>query len=303
VVWRSGIHYLVYLLVRVAIMVVQALSIEACQAGCRRLARLLADSLAIRGKVVDENLRLAFPSSTQGERRRICRQMWEHLLLLAVEVAHAPRKIHDTNWRDYVRLKDARKLVRALLTDRPTIIVSAHFGNFELAGFVLGILGFPSYTVARTLDNPYLDRFISEFRGKSGQRILAKKGDYEKIEKILEGRGVLAFLADQYAGAKGCWVDFFGVPASTHKAIALFSLHHDAPLVVGYARRLGAPLMYEFGIQSLADPRSEADEVRGIRELTQWYTRQLEQLIRQAPEQYWWVHRRWKGRPPGRRAA
>ena len=106
----------------------------------------------------------------------------------------------------------------------------------------------------------------------------------------------MAFLADQYAGEKGCWVEFFGRPASAYKAIALLALEHDAPVAVCYARRLGQPMQFEMvAPRHGRSPRRPAD-VGTVRDMTQWYTSQLEQAIRTAPEQYWWVHRRWKRR-------
>ena len=228
--------------------------------------------------------------------------MWEHLFLLVLEVAHAPRKIHETNWRDYITLHDAKRLVRLLLSERPTLVITAHFGNFEVAGVVLGILGFPTYTVARTLDNPYLDRFLNRFRSLSGQHMIPKNGGYDQIVEVLARGGTMTFLADQYAGPKGCWVEFFGRPASAHKAIALLALDNDAPVAVCSARRIGRPLHLELNTAATLDPRDAGDAVGSIRDLTQWYTGHLEETIRRAPDQYWWLHRRWKDtRKPRRR--
>lgn len=296
-------QYLGYILIRVLICVVQALRIETCHACARGAAVLFTDLLRIRWKVIDENLRHAFADLTAEQRRDMTRRMWEHLFLFVAEVAHVPRKIHETNWRDYVRLKNADILVRALLSDRPTVVVSAHFGNFELAGYVMGIFGFPSHTVARTLDNPDLDRFVNRFRSRTGQHILPKKGGYEQILSVLAAGGAMTLLADQYAGSKGCWVEFFGRPASTHKAIGLLALANDAPVVVGTARRIGGPMQYEMAIEGIADPRSSMPEVSGVRPLTQWYTRKLEAIIRRSPEQYWWLHRRWKEKRGAKRRA
>jgi KDO2-lipid IV(A) lauroyltransferase len=228
--------------------------------------------------------------------------MWEHLFLLVLEVAHAPRKIHETNWRDYVSLRAEAPLVRMLLSDRPTVIVMAHFGNFEVAGYVLAVLGFPTFTVARTLDNPYLNRFLNRFRGSTGQQIIPKKGGYGQIVHVLSGGGTMALLADQYGGPKGCWVEFFGRPASAHKAIALLALDNDAPVAVCSAQRLGRPLHLELHAAAIADPGRRDGDLQSVRGLTQWYTRRLEEIIRRAPQQYWWLHRRWKDtRQPRRR--
>jgi KDO2-lipid IV(A) lauroyltransferase len=213
-------------------------------------------------------------------------------------MAHAPRKIHWTNWRDYIDLARREVLVRVLFDDRPVVLVSAHYGNFELSGYVLGVLGFPSFTIARPLDNPLLNRYINEFRGSQGQFIFPKMGSAKQVDALLATGGTLALLADQHAGTKGCWVDFFGRPASTHKAIALFALANDAPLVLCYSQRTGGPLEHLIGADEMIDARTLAPELRSVPALTQWYTDRLETIIRRAPEQYWWVHRRWKGEPP-----
>jgi Kdo2-lipid IVA lauroyltransferase/acyltransferase len=294
-------QYLSYLSVRLFICLVQATTMETCQQLARWLATICHDRLRIRRDVVDENLRLAFPELSDDQRDRLGWRMWEHLFILVAEVAHAPRKIHETNWRDYVHFRNGELLCRISLEERPTMIISGHFGNFELGGYIFGILGFPTYAVARTLDNPYLNAFIDRFRGLTGQRIVPKQGGYEQIVEVLAHSGMLTFLADQYAGTKGCWVQFFGRPASAHKAIALFALDNNARLVLGTTRRVGQPLHYEFTVHDVVDPLCLPPEAANVKSLTQWYTSQLEIAIRSAPEQYWWLHRRWKDNRPLRR--
>jgi KDO2-lipid IV(A) lauroyltransferase len=288
------VNYLVYVVVRILICIVQALRLETGVRAARCLAWLFGDVLGIRAGVVDENLAQAFPDLSPQQRHQLSRRMWEHLFVMVLEIAHAPRKIHETNWRRYVRLTGEDVLVRLLLDDRPTLIVTAHFGNFEVAGFVLGILGFPTFTIARTLDNPYLDRFVNRFRGMTGQKMLPKNGAFEQIVAALQRGEAMTLLADQYAGRKGCWVEFFGRPASAHKAIALLALENEAPVAVACARRLDRPMRFELATTAAADPRQAADELGTVQELTQWYTTRLEEFIRPDPEQYWWLHRRWK---------
>jgi Kdo2-lipid IVA lauroyltransferase/acyltransferase len=303
---RQIVDFPVYAVVRLLICIVQAMRIETGQRLARGLAWLLCEVLSVRRAVVDDNLAHAFPELSQAARQRLARQMWEHLFLMVLEVAHAPRKIHDTNWRDYVRLKDADPLVRCLFDRRPVLIVSGHLGNFEVGGYVLGILGFPTYTVARTLDNPYLDQFVNRFRGGTGQRIIPKNGGYDQIVEVLDRGDTMLFLADQYAGPKGAWVQFFGRPASAHKGIALLALEHNAWLSVCSVRRLGRPMRFELDCYRHTDPRAASNAPGAIHELTQWYTARLEELIRTAPDQYWWLHRRWKDtrkKQPAKKAA
>jgi len=266
------------------------------------LAVLANDILRVRRRVVDENLAPVFPELTATERIDLARRMWEHLLLMGCEIFHAPRKIHRTNYRNFVRLERSREIVRNFLDPRPVLLVSGHFGNFEMGGFITGLLGFPTFTVARPLDNPYLDRYINRFRSANGQYIFSNRGSSNQIDRILASGETLSLLGDQHAGPKGCWVDFFGRPASCHKAIALFTLTSGAPLLLGYCRRDGKPMRFEQSIVGLIDPRDEGPEVGGVKPLTQWYNRALEKAVRDAPDQYWWLHRRWKEKPPSRKS-
>ncbi len=292
---------LVYLLIRVVICIIQSLSLETGARLAKAMAWLFGEVLKIRRGVVDENLRHAFPEASADERHALARGMWEHLFLLVLEVAYAPRWLHENNWRNHVQLDGVGPLMDVMLSDRPALIVTAHFGNFEIGGFMLGLLGFPTFTVARTIDNPMLARFVNRFRAATGQTIIAKNGEFEKIVEALERGGTMTLLADQYAGAKGCWVQFFGRPASAHKAIALFSLDYDAPIAVCSVRRLGRPLEFEMKVTAMLDPREVPQSPDSLRDVTQWYTNRLEEMIRVAPEQYWWLHRRWKdSRPPKR---
>lgn len=297
---RQGLDFAVYVFVRVLIALVQAVPLSICERGAEVLATLAARVLRIRQQVVDENLRIAFPKLNGPERAATAWQMWRHLFLMCAEIAHTPRKVHRTNWREHSRIVDLETFVRTLLSGRPLVVISAHYGNFELGGYLMGLFGFPTYTVARELDNRYLDAFINRFRGRTGQYMLPKRGSGAEIKQVLDAGGILTLLGDQSAGKKGCWVNFFGRPASTHKAVSLFSLGSEAPTMVSYARRMGRPLAYEVGPQAIVDPRQPGFELRTVPLLAQWYTDQLENLIREAPEQYWWLHRRWKDQPTPR---
>jgi KDO2-lipid IV(A) lauroyltransferase len=299
--FRTAIDFSVYLLVRVLIAFIQAIPLSACEKFAELMATLFGRILRIRGGVVDANLRTAFPNSTKAERDAICWQMWRHLILMIAEIAQTPRKVHETNWKEHSNIVNQELFVRTLLSGRPLVVISGHFGNFELGGYLMGLFGFPTYTVARKLDNRFLDRFVNDFRGRTGQYMLPKTGSGEEIQRMLERGGILTLLGDQSAGEKQCWVDFFGKPASTHKAVSVFSLTNNAPTLVSYARRTGEPLHYEVGPAAICDPLDAKFQYGSIPLLAQWYTTNLENLVRQSPGQYWWLHRRWKGEPPARK--
>ena len=291
---RQILDYLVYLLVRVLICIVQALDLGLCARGARALAVFVDRWLPIRASVIDDNLQHAFSTMSVAERRRIRQGMWEHLFLLIVEVAHAPRKIHHSNWRSYFRLVNPELLVRPLLSDRPVILLCGHYGNFELCNYMMGVLGFQTHAIARPLDNIYLNHLLNVFRSASGQHIIPKDGCAPQLDALMAAGGALGFLVDTHAGPKGAWVNFFGRPASTHKAIAVFAKGYEAPMVVCFGRRRGRIMQHDIGGVDSVDTRSLPASQTGLPELTQWFTDRLEATIRVDPTQYWWIHRRWK---------
>ena len=198
-------------------------------------------------------------------------------------------------------------LLDPLLSGRPLMFVTGHFGNWELGGFILGALGFKTYAIARTLDNPYVDWFLRvKFREKTGQQILSKDDDYERIKQVLANNGVLATLADQDAGQRGLFVDFFGRPASTHKAVALLSMAYKVPLAVIGTAKLGEPMRYAVLVEDVIYPEEYDGRPDAVRQITERFSTALERLVRRYPQQYFWLHRRWKHQPlvkAGRKAA
>jgi len=289
-------HFVVYLIVRFLILLVQNIPLSIGDQLAWYLAYLFTYVIRVRYRVADDNLQHAFPELSASQRRKLIAKMWHHLFLLVMEVAHTPKKLREENWRKMVKLNNVESLVKLLLEDRPVILVTAHFGNFEFGGYVLGLLGFPTSTVARNLDNPFLDRYVQRFRAAQGQYLIPKVGGADQVEEAIQKGQTIALLVDQDAGRKGCFVPFFGRPASTFKAVALLALQYDAPIAVVYTRRIEKPLHFEMGLVEILDPR-RVQEPDPVTYVTRWYTSRLEQVIRDAPEQYWWIHRRWKTQP------
>lgn len=287
------VDYLIYFSVRMLLCVIQALPVSACHRLAKGLAIFFCDVCHFRAQVVDDNLRHAFPEADARRRRQICRGMWQHLMLLACEIACAHRKIHENNWRDHVSFEGVRDLVERQLDGRPVVIVTAHFGNFEVSGYVAGLLGLPNFTVARPLDNRFLHDFMIRFRQSTGQQIISSRGSADLVGKVMESGATLAVLGDHYGGPKGCWVEIFHRPASCHKSIALLALSYNAPLMVFHTQRTDRMLQFKLVAKDLLDPLDAACP-KTVTEMTQWYSTKLEQAITACPEQYWWLHRRWK---------
>ncbi len=298
----TWLDYAGYVVLRCLVSFIQSLSLEACDRWCRLLAYVLADWTKIRRDPIDGNLLKVYGQLSPAQQSLLRRQMWHHLLLMLCEIAQAPRKIHRTNWREHFYLRDKNEIFHYMMDPRATVLVTGHFGNFEVAGYLVGLFGIPTTTIARPLDNPYVNDFFTDFRSFGGHQILPKEGSSARVQEVLNAGGTIVLLADQHAGTKGCWVDFFGHPTSCHKALALFVLSARAPMIVNYTRRLGRPLKFEMGMTGVANPADlDAAQVpeylESVTDLTEWYNQRLEAAIRMAPEQYWWLHRRWRGIP------
>lgn len=294
--WK--IDYGVYLLVRGLVCLIQALSFETGRTLARGFAWLAYRLDRRHREIARENLRHAFPGQySDAERDELVRNVYRHFCTLLIEIIHLPRKLHASNWRQYLALGDGHEVVTGLVSGKPMMIVTGHLGNWELAGYAIGLLGFRTYAIARPLDNPYLDRFLRRFREGTGQKLLAKKGDFDQMTAILAQGGVIATLGDQDAGQRGLFVDFFGRPASTHKAIALMALEYGVRLVVVGICKVAEPLQYRIQVGDVIRPEEYANRPDAVRAITQRFTTALENLIRAAPEQYFWVHNRWKHQP------
>uniref|UniRef100_A0A7C2PA30 Lipid A biosynthesis acyltransferase n=1 Tax=Schlesneria paludicola TaxID=360056 RepID=A0A7C2PA30_9PLAN len=301
--WRHRGEYLAF---RLAVCLIECLPVRISVRWADTLAWLIHDVLPrkwSRYAVSSENVRRALgPDATESEVEAVVRRMWVHLFRTVVELVQSPRKLHLHSYRTACRLTGIAPTVESLLSGRRVLLLAGHFGNWEVALAVFGIWGFPLGVVAREMDNPLLDAWFRRFRENVGHRLLPKKGGYEDMLEILRRGGNVALLCDQDAGSRGVFVDFFGVPASTFKSIALLALEYDALLVVGTSVRLPDDFTvarwarFEICGEDVIDPRTLTTN-DPVREITQRYTAALERAIRRAPEQYFWVHRRWKSEP------
>ena len=290
--------YMVYLIVRFVVCIIQSLSYEAACKMARGLAWLSYRVDERHRLVAAANLRQAFPERYNAEvPAQDIQAIYSHFCNLMIEIVHLPRRLHPTTWRRHLDLPNGRQFVEALLSGRPLLMVTGHFGNWEVGGYTLALLGFKTHAIARPLDNPYCDEFLRRFRERTGQGILAKKGDFDEMQAILAKGGVVATLADQDAGQRGLFVNFFGKPASTHKAVALLALEYKVPMLVMGVRKIGEPMRFQTVFADFILPEDYEGRADAVKAITQRYTAAFEQVVRSAPEQYFWLHRRWKHQP------
>jgi KDO2-lipid IV(A) lauroyltransferase len=300
-----ALDYLVYLAVRIVVCVVQALPVSAAWQFAEYLAWLVYHVDRRHRSVASENLRLAFPDLDAAAVNRLVRQVYRHSCLMLIEMILIPRKLHRSNVERHIRYpspSDRLVGIQWFKSQRPLLAVTGHLGNWELLSYSFGMYGFRGGIIARRLDNPYLDRFLERFRSATGQAVLDKNEDYEKIRQTLAAGQHLGVVGDQDAGPRGVFVEFFGRPASTHKSIALLSLEYSAPIVVLAALRRKEPLHYDVHLADIILPEDYAHRAEAVRLITERHTKALEKLARIDPSQYFWPHRRWKSQPPVRKS-
>ena len=245
------------------------------------------------------NVRRSFPELSEERVQDIVRLSMRHLLqLFVVEVQYTPRLITESSWTNFVEFGKVGRAIEILTSNQPAIFITGHVGNFELLGFTLATVGFPLTALARPLDLPKIDEWLLGIRQSRGMTILTKFGAIDRLPTILEQGGRIAFTADQNAGDKGMFVPFFGRLASAYKSIGLLAMRYQVPIICGMARRKRPNIFgHVIDVQHIIEPEDWCDQPDPLYYITARYNRALEDMVRAAPDQYFWIHRRWKSRP------
>jgi Kdo2-lipid IVA lauroyltransferase/acyltransferase len=273
----------------------------------RPLARTLASAVAricyallpkLR-KTTEFNLKLAFPDWNEKQRRELTRKMVRNLGWMAAEFARLPKYTKE-NIEQLVILDGHENFLAGKQKGKGVLYLTGHIGAWELSSFAHALYGFPLHYMARPIDNSRLDAFVNDYRCLSGNKPIFKNESARAILKILKEQGTVGILADQNTmPQEGVFVDFFGTKACTSAGIARVALHTDAAVVPGYAYWDPAIRKYRLRFEPPVELTRTGDSERDIQENTARFTKILEEIIRQRPEQWVWLHARWKTRPPG----
>ncbi len=245
------------------------------------------------------NLALAFPEKSNAERARILRGEFTSLGRQLAEVCHFP-KYTAGNIDEIVVYDGFENFERACAQKKGVLFLTAHFGGWELSAFAHSLHGHPMHIVARGLDNVYLDRLVTRYRTMHGNRIV-DKDDFVRglLAAMKSGEAVGILMDTNMTPPQGVFVDFFGIPACTASGLARIALRTDAAVVSGFTiwdAQLGKyRLRFDPALDLTRSGNLEAD----IQANTQQFTRVIEDYVRQYPDQWLWVHRRWKTRPAG----
>jgi KDO2-lipid IV(A) lauroyltransferase len=266
------------------------------------LGKLTFSILRIRRRVALENLAQAFPEKPAAELKTIARRSYEKFGMMMLEYLRLP-KLSENELRERISFampKEQNPYEQALALGKGAICMTGHFGNWEYMGALVALLQYPMVYLYQEQNNPYVDALIRGTRTKMNMPSIPRGAALRGILKALREKKFVAILADQDAGSNGIFVDFLGRPASTGRGPAAFVLKTQAPIVFCVAirepngcHRVEAELL-SFDLSQNGPALSEEEKLKFV---TQAWTRVLEKYIRQYPDHWFWMHRRWKTRP------
>jgi KDO2-lipid IV(A) lauroyltransferase len=273
------------------------------------LAMRLGEAVALLLHVVDRphrrvgliNLGIAFPDRSLRERRRILRRSWLNLGRMAAECAHV-RRLTPATVGEWVTFEDAAgwRDVMARIAETGAFVLTGHFGNWELFAYAHGLLGHPVHLVYRALRNPRIDAFVARLRRAAGTVTLRKSAAGREVVRALRQRVPIVIPADQNSTrGLGVHVDFFGTPASTNVGLARLAVRSGLPVVPAFLVRQGRGPRHRIVVGSVVPVVDTGNREADVRENTQRFTRVIEEMIVRYPDQWLWVHKRWKTRPLG----
>ncbi|HSU16392.1 lysophospholipid acyltransferase family protein [Longimicrobium sp.] len=288
-------HRVEYALARTLETAVATLPERVADAVGRRIGRMVY-RLGIRRKVVEANLRLAYPGQPEAWIHATARAAYEHLGRESAAILRLG-KLDRQAIVDRTVPVGWDELQGALDEGKGVILVTGHYGNWEIAAATVASRGTPIAAIVRRQGNRLVDARLNGLRLNLGVETITQREAPSRVPRLLRRNRVIGIVGDQDARRAGVFVPFFGRPASTHRGPALFALKLGAPVFACVARRLpGREVRYEVSGQRVPVVRT-GDLEADVRALTAELAARLEGEVRKAPEQYFWFHRRWKSSP------
>lgn len=262
--------------------------------GFARFLGLLAfHCIRIRRDLVMDNLWHSFGAAVpEHDLAKLAREVYINVGVTFAEMLLFPGLSHRL--LDMVDMTELEVLRDACGRGKGVILISGHFGNWELNGSSIALSGIPVVVVAKRQSNPYVDAWITRYRKEFRMNIISPGAPVKHLIRALRNGEAVGLISDQDAGKRGVFVPFFGRPASTPRGAAELALRYGASVVVCMTVRLGP------GKNKTLFREIEVHSNDTVESLTARYTSVMEDIIRTYPEQYFWMHRRWKTRPvPG----
>lgn len=262
----------------------------------RALGSFVYYVIPIRKNVVLQNLELAFPETTQRERKRIARNTYKTFGQTFFEFMRTPARTRQELQRR-IRLHNTHLLQESYKAGHGTLLMTGHFGNWEIAACAIVDLGYPLVVIARRQRNRLVDELINHYRRIAGIETVPLGMGVREFLRALRQNKFVAMLADQDAHREGVFVQFFNRLSATAPGPALFAIKTGAPIIFTTCV-LNRDDTYDITFERIDISDSIAKGNEAIREITQRHVSHLEEKIRQWPHHWFWMHRRWKTPPP-----
>lgn len=245
------------------------------------------------------NLRLAFPEWSEEKKQEVIRGMIRQIGWMAGEFAQFPKYTQETI-QDIVELDGNEYFETARRRGKGVIFLTGHMSAWELAPFAHALYGYPLHFLVRPVANARVDELINRYRCLSGNQPIEKNRSARTILKVLGDGGTVGILADHNTSwGEGVFVNFFGVPACTTSGLARIALRTDAAVVPGFLSWNEEQKKYRLSFEPEVELVRTDDEEADVVANTAKFTGVIEDYIRKFPDQWLWVHKRWKTRPPG----
>jgi KDO2-lipid IV(A) lauroyltransferase len=292
--WRrtAPVQIFLYLVLRIVVMVLNMFPYSLAPHLGRALGRLLRVLDRKHARVAVKNLERSRGICPSDAIPAFVDRVYEHIALGLVEMLRIPRLMEQHQVERYCRFERFHVVRDVLSRGRGMIVAIGHLGNWELTGLAVTLSGIPLHSLARPIENPWVDRWLNRFRTQTGQEIISKYHALGNMVRVLQKNEVLIIQIDQDARHAGIQVDFFGRPASTHRSPAVLALKYGTPIVIANIYREGG--LHYCVLSDPILPESFKEAPDPVKALTQAYTNRLEECVRQHPEQWFWVHDRWK---------
>jgi Kdo2-lipid IVA lauroyltransferase/acyltransferase len=250
-------------------------------------------------RAAEFNLRLAFPDWTDAQRRQAIRGMIQQVGWMAGEFSQFPRYTRE-NIERIVSIEGEEHFEAARKRGKGVMFLTGHMSAWELAPFAHALYGHPLHFLVRPVANRRVDELINRYRCLSGNAPIEKNRAARAILKVLGEGGTVGILADHNTAIEeGVFADFFGIPASTTSGLARIALRTDAAVIPGFLRWDEPSRKYRLGFGPAVELSRSGDEELDVVENTARFTKVIECFVRAHPDQWLWVHKRWKTRPPG----
>ena len=276
-------HRITYKILIILSNILKALSARKLHVISQNIASILFNYIPKRKNTALKNLKIAFPNKSDEWINTMLKKCYTFFTYNFIQFLAFPI---DKNSIE-IEVVGKEYLIKAMNGKRGTILVSAHFGSWEILGHWFGINNYPLVGIAQKQKNKGANLFFEEKRQLSGIKQIYRKSSMDSLYDILNANEILGLVSDQDAKGKGVFVNFFNKPASTHKGAALFHLNTNASLIFGICvqKNIGKYKVEFIPINP---------EKKSVEAITQLYTTIIEESIKKYPEQYFWFHNRWK---------